>query len=149
VSVLWPRLCKALEYVVDQYGPIDGRTRLLKLVYLADRAWAKKHGKPYTEANYYRWNHGPFAREVLQALEWLDSVEILERRTPTSTGFSYRYHSGERSRLGGVVLDEGFRGLLDEQADRWRNVPLQELLDHVYSDTEFDQAAFGEKLLHA
>jgi hypothetical protein len=36
---------------------------------------------------------------------------------------------------------------MDEAAGRWRNVPLQELLDHVYSDDEFIQTDFGEKLL--
>jgi hypothetical protein len=79
----YPRLKKALEYLVDEHGPIDGRTRLLKLVYLADREYSQRHGHPYTEAKYYRWNHGPFARESLEVLEWLDGVEIVEESRST------------------------------------------------------------------
>jgi hypothetical protein len=54
----FPLLCKALEHLVDRWGTVEGRTRLMKLLYLADLGWARKHGGPYTEAQYYRWNHG-------------------------------------------------------------------------------------------
>jgi hypothetical protein len=145
--VRWPKLCKAIEYVVDQHGPIDGRTRLLKLVYLADQQWLRARGTTYTEANYYRWNHGPFAREFLHALDWLNGVEIVERRFDGPSGAMYEYHSGERTRLGNVQLAEQFKGYLDEAATRWRSEPLQKLLDYVYSDSEFVQTDFGEKLL--
>jgi Protein of unknown function (DUF4065) len=60
-----PTLCKALEYLIDRWGLIESRTRLIKLIYLADLEWAGTHSGPYTEAKYYRWNHGPFSREVL------------------------------------------------------------------------------------
>lgn len=79
----WPKLCKAIEYVVDRHGPIDGRTRLLKLVYLADQRWLQVHGATYTEASYYRWNHGPFSREFLQAI---DAV-IESKRGQSSVSF--------------------------------------------------------------
>lgn len=39
----WPKLCKAIEYLVDRHGPIDGHTRLLELVYLADQRWLSAH----------------------------------------------------------------------------------------------------------
>lgn len=142
----WPKLCKAIEYVVDRHGPIDGRTRLLELVYLADQRWLRVHGATYTEASYYRWNHGPFSREFLQALDWISGVEILERRHG-GWGVTSQYHSGDRSRLSGVHLDERFQGFLDDEAARWRSAPVQELMEHVYSDDEFGHAHFGEKLL--
>jgi len=71
-----PTLCKALEYLIDRWGPIEGRTRLIKLVYLADLEWASTHSGPYTEAKYYRWNHGPFSREVLKAIEWHSTLSF-------------------------------------------------------------------------
>jgi hypothetical protein len=27
-----PLLCKALEYLIDHWGPMEGRTRLMKLI---------------------------------------------------------------------------------------------------------------------
>ena len=41
--VAFPRLCKALEHLVDRWGPVEGRTRFMKLIYLADLEWARTH----------------------------------------------------------------------------------------------------------
>ena len=143
----YPRLCKSLEYLVDHWGPLEGRTRLVKLIYLADRQWRRKQGKTYTEAHYYRWNHGPFAREVLAALEWLDGIEIIERERRSPGGTIYIYETGERSRLRDVKLDPDFRHTLSGVAEKWGKSSLQELLDFVYSRDDFKNVEFGERLL--
>lgn len=143
----YPKLCKTLEHLVDRCGPIQGRTRLLKLVYLADHEWAKTHdGKPYTEANYYRWNHGPFSREFLRAIEWMDGVEIVEAGQGNQES-SYVYKSGVSTRLGNVELDPEFKDLLDTIGRRWSGKPLRTLLEHVYGDAEFKTKEFGDTLL--
>jgi uncharacterized phage-associated protein len=143
----YPNLCKTLETLIDHCESIDGRTRVLKLVYLADKAWYDDHGKIYTEARYYRWNHGPFAREVLQALEWMDGVEVIQREVPGHQGPSYAYQSGERSRLSQIELAPEFARILLSVAEKWRRRSLQELLRHVYSDKAFSSTSFGEPLL--
>jgi hypothetical protein len=142
------KICKALEYLVDRGGPVEDRTRLMKLIYLADLAWATGHGgRPYTEASYYRWNHGPFSQEVLRALEWMDGIEIVEETIPWERGETYCYRSGERTRLGDVELDQEFKGILDGVVDQWRHRPLRELLEHVYGGEQFKDKVFGQPLL--
>ena len=84
-----PKLCRALEYLIDQWGPIEGRTRLVKLIYLVDLEWSATHLGPYTEAKYYRWNHGPFSRELLKAIEWMDGIEIVQGSVPWNGGDTY------------------------------------------------------------
>ncbi len=142
------KLCKSLEYLVDRWGPVEDRTRLMKLIYLADLAWAAGHGgRPYTEARYYRWNHGPFSQEVLRALEWMDGIEIVEETTSWEQGETHCYRSGERTRLADVELDQEFKGILDKVGDQWRGRPLHELLEHVYSGEQFKDKVFGQPLL--
>jgi hypothetical protein len=144
---IYPKLCKSLEYLVDRWGPVEGRTRLMKLIYLADLEWARKHdGRPYTEAKYYRWNHGPFSREMLRALEWMDGIELVASSIPWEGGNTYRYRSGESTRLSHVELDPDFVELLDSIGSRWENRPLKELLEYVYGDADFTQKEFGERL---
>ena len=140
------RLCKAVEHLIDAWGPIEGRTRLLKLVYLADLNWARDHGTPYTEARYYRWNHGPFSREVLNAIAWMDGIEIVETTLPWDSGETYCYRAGSSTRLGEVKLDDNFIAILDKIGERWRSRPLKELLDFVYADDDFKQKEFGDYL---
>ncbi len=143
----FPKLCKALEYLVDRWGPVEGRTRLMKLIYLADLEWARTNGNAaYTEANYYRWNHGPFSREVLRALEWMDGIELVTSNVPWDGGNTYCYRSGESTRLSHVSLDPEFVAVLDTIGSRWRSRPLQELLEYVYGDEAFTKKEFGEHL---
>lgn len=140
------KLCKAIEHLIDAWGPIDGRTRLLKLVYLADFAWMQRHGSTYTEAKYYRWNHGPFSREVLNSIAWMDGIEIVESTQPWERGETYRYRSGNSTRLAKVDLDPEFVAILDEVGERWRSRPLKELLDFVYAEEGFKEKEFGDYL---
>ncbi|MDQ3030948.1 MAG: Panacea domain-containing protein [Myxococcota bacterium] len=143
------RLAKALEHLVTAHGPIEGRTRLLKLVYLADKQWFDETGQVYTEAKYYRWNHGPFAKEVLSALEWLDGLEVVQRRVPYFDGTRYEYVRGVGSRLEAVELDPAFVAILDGVASTWGPRPLSELLEHVYADDAFTRLSFSAPLLGA
>lgn len=140
------RLARSLETLVDEWGPIKGRTRLLKLVYLADREWYQRTGEVYTEAKYYRWNHGPFSKEALEALDWMDGVEVVERGYAFQGGYVYEYASGQSTRLHKVELSPRFRSMLDTHAQRWSKRPLQELLDYVYSRNDFESTEFGEPL---
>ena len=95
----FPKLSKALEHLVDCWGPVDGRTRFMKLIYLADLESARTRAAPYTEAKYYRWNHGPFSREVLQSLEWMDGIEVVASTVNWEGGSTFCYRSGESTRL--------------------------------------------------
>ena len=143
----FPKLCKAIEHTIDRWGPIEGRTRLLKLVYLADFGWAKNHsGKPYTEAKYYRWNHGPFSREVFACVECMDGIEIVESSQTWDGGSTYVYSAGESTRLAEENLDPEFLRGLNEVAAEWRTRPLRDLLEHVYAEQEFSKREFGEAI---
>jgi hypothetical protein len=145
-----PLLCKALERLVDEWAPIEGRTRLMKLIYLADLDWAKRHaGRPYTEAVYYRWNHGPFSREVVTALEWMDGIEIVQSTLSCDGGETFCYRSGGRTRLSAVELDPGFVDNLDRLGKQWASRPLEELLSRVYYRDNFLKRAFGEPLINS
>jgi hypothetical protein len=120
----------------------------MKLVYLADLEWARTHGgAPYTEAKYYRWNHGPFSREVLHALEWMDGIEVVESTVSWDGGASHNYRSGTSTRLSKVDLDPAFVDVLDQVGDHWRNRSLKDLLEHVYGAENFQGKAFGQPLL--
>jgi hypothetical protein len=142
-----PRLCKALEYLVHRWGPVEGRTRLMKLIYLADLEWAGQNGGPYTEAKYYRWNHGPFSREVLRALEWMDGIEVVETVVSWDGGGTYCYRTGNRTRLSDIHLDPGFVAMLDKVGERWKTRSLKELLEFVYAVEQFQGKHFGQPLM--
>lgn len=141
-----PKLCKAIEYLIDRWGPLS-RSRLPKLVYLADQDWALRHGMPYTEANYIRGSEGPFAAEILEALEKMNHFEIIERDDPAELRFrAIRYFSGVVTRLKDIALDSEFAVLLDKIGQEWHSRPVPDLLDHIYADESFDRIEIGADL---
>jgi hypothetical protein len=151
--VRYPNLAKSIDYLLQQCGPISGRTRMIKLLYLADREWARTPNKgpefppgPYTEARYYKYNHGPFAKEILVCISEMDGVELVEERDIGPYGIQHRYRAASYSRLHDVPLNKGFAEILRAQYDRWERAPLQDLLKHVY-DAEFEDVPFGQALL--
>lgn len=146
-ALTYPKISKALEYLVHKWGPIKGRTRLIKLLYLADKGWMESHREPFTEARYYRYNHGPFAKEIMNAVNQMDGVEVVETAVPGRDGTGYEYAPGRMTRLSQYHLDPEFAQLLDDVAQRWSRAPLQAVLDHVYGSADFKAKNFGEKLL--
>ena len=88
-----------------------------------------------------------YAREVLNALEWMDGVEIVQKAVhwPTATG--YVYEPGPSTRLRQVKLDPEFEKELRATATKWQHESLKRLLTHVYSDSVFDKTMFDDRLL--
>ncbi len=119
----------------------------MKLIFLADLEWKKKQrNSSYTEASYYRWNHGPFAREVFDALDWMDGVEIVGKTEPGYSGVTYSYESGVSTRLRKIELDPEFIDILDRVGLKWHDAPLRELLNYVYRRRVFRNKDFGDPL---
>ena len=111
--------------------PIDGRTRLTKMLFLFKQEALKhfRQGTQITEENFYEffpWNFGPFSRDVY------DDLTFFELR-----GF--------------IARDESTEDTLPEAAaewDRWLDLSRSDSSDDSYS--EYDEQAFkltprGEK----
>jgi hypothetical protein len=139
----FPKLSKTVEYLVHRWGPIKHPSKLKNIIFLADHRWSARKGSPYTEAVYRFWNQGPFSREILKVLDWLDGVEIVEEQV----GETSWYRAGHFSRLKNIELDESFVALLNELGEKYCSLPAQVLIDEVYGLLEVRKASFGELLL--
>jgi len=95
----------------------------------------------------YRWNHGPFSREVLHSLQWMGGIEVVESTVSWDGGAFHTYRPGTSTRLSKVDLDTAFVKVLDWVGDRWRNRSLKDLLEHVYGAERVQDKAFGQPLL--
>lgn len=118
----------------DDRQVIDGRTRLQKLVFLAQKE--SQQDLP-SEYNFDPYDYGPFSAQLLHDLDdlkqkrWVD--EAIE---PLPNGKKYRY---ELTPLGKEQLDDG-----TEEADKiqeaaedivgtFNDMPISRLLEHVYN----------------
>ena len=137
---MYYKLKKSLEYLTYTYGPTDRYIMLLYL-YLSDKEYKNKHGDKYTEAKYYRWNRGVFAREYFTVLEWSGILNTTQEENGDFTIFNSLEYINDI-----YLEEENFFKILDEVVNKWKESP-QELIDYIYSLDEVKKLDFGERIL--
>jgi hypothetical protein len=114
-------------------------------MYLIDSRWKSKYGKIYTEAEYIRANGGILSYQIIQALDWMDGIEIVEE-VNAFTG-SYTYHTTNWSRLDGAQFSLKFMKNIDFVAKKWADATDKELEDYIYSRRAVKHADFNDIIL--
>jgi hypothetical protein len=118
-------------------------TRIVKLIYLADIEWRKRHdGQPLGDLTWRFLHYGPYAVELAAPLGGPDT-EIREIRQ----GITARTFSFSPDELSGTSVPEELSNMISSLVKRWGGADLNILLDHVYFDTEpMENAQRGELL---
>lgn len=119
---------------------IDGRTRLQKLVFLAQKEASSELPSEYT---FIPYDYGPFSANLLHEIEDLDEKGyVQENKVPGVNGMKYQYKLTEE---GAEYVDEHFEELDDSDAEAisetadfiegmYSDTPISRLLEHVYNN---------------
>ena len=113
------------------------KTKLLKLLYLADIEHYRKHSKTLTGFDWIFYWYGPWAAEydeLLVDLERTDSIEIEPWDKDELTGFRIRL--SESRDLNTVIADADEYYRIQRVIDTWADRSLPDLLNYVYFETE-------------
>lgn len=111
-----------------------GRTKLVKMLYLLDCEYYRYVGRTLTGADWIFHHYGPYARDLVEAVEATPGIRFFQRPLP----------DGERDFIDYAVEDDGsgatrfpleIQGLLDRVFEDWAGADLAGLLDHVYFET--------------
>jgi len=118
-------------------GKIEGRTRLMKLAFLLDRAIEKKNSLSPFE--FIAYKHGPFDKKVLNVLEDLDEEGILNETTnPTPQGQQYEYELTEKGeeKAETAYSELGFwdQRVLKGTLKRWKDKSTRTIIGYVYDN---------------
>ena len=118
-------------------------TRIVKLIYLADIEWRKRHdGQPLGDLTWRFLHYGPYAVELAEPLGDPD-MEIREIRQ----GIAARTFSFSPEELSATAVPEELSTIISSLVERWGGAELNSLLDHVYFDTEPMESAHRGELL--
>lgn len=83
-----------VRYFVERLSGRVGRTRLAKLLYLADLEARRYLGQPLTRFVYRKLDYGPFDPQFYQVLDFLkERGEVREDVHELPEGCVYRYHA--------------------------------------------------------
>lgn len=127
------------EYILDLLreadNRIEGRTRLMKLAFLADRTLEKK-GEP-SPFEFRAYKHGPFDKGVLDVIdEFVEKGLVEEDIEPTPYGEMHVYSLTDegRQKAKGARDELGTweRKAVKGTVDRWRDTQTQSLIGYVY-----------------
>jgi len=130
-------LIKYIVWRVEEEGGILGVTRLVKLLYLIDVEYYRRHRRLLTELKWIFYYYGPYALEIPDILRSLE-LEIPQEEKTIGNGRSLHRLKIERT----LEVDIGtlFSApdvlLIDRVVKRWTIEDLNVLLSYVYFDTE-------------
>jgi len=140
-----PTLDEVIAYVVGRALDRDSaitKTKLAKLLYLADVARARDKRRLLTGLKWTFFHYGPYAFDLEEHLDRLagNLIEVSER------GDTILY-VGAPGAPSPEFWPDSTRLLLDRLVDEWATEPLNALLDYVYFETEpMLNAERGEEL---
>jgi len=136
------KLKDCLFFFIRQHSASIGRTKLVKLVYLADVLSYQKYGKTLTGLNYIFYDYGPWAVEFYSALESLPMVK--ENKGLTSFG-DLKYHYEETGQPYTFTgLNQAEIAILEKIDQEWGGKRLREILRYVYNNLPLAASSQGE-----
>jgi hypothetical protein len=137
MSPLARDLALALLTSAQARGSVLNKTKLLKLMYLADIEHFRTHRKTLTGFEWIFFLYGPWAAEYDTLVAELEQRDLIEIESWESGGLSGDRLKAKEDRDLGTVLEstnEYFR--VKNQVDTWSDRSLSDLLDYVYFDTD-------------
>ncbi len=126
---------QVLKYFAERCPGGIPRTRLVKLVYLADLEARKLLGHPISDFEYIWHHHGPFDKVIFEAITELVNAELAERRYVQIDANMTEKRLQIVGGKGAFGFSLAEKEILSHVAERYMETPLKELLDDVVYQT--------------
>lgn len=123
-------------WIVDRDGAVT-KTKLLKLLYLFDVEFYRKHGRTFTGFSWKFFHLGPWAAEYDASLTALVARGVLAEQRSNSANYDTSfYRPGSRVEIESAVTTVADQSILRVVLKRWGTASTGEILDYVYFHTE-------------
>jgi uncharacterized protein YwgA len=119
--------------------PIEGRTRLQKMVFLMQQEFAERDEPLPGEYQYIPYDYGPFAKKLYDDIDDLSDRHVIDEDPETIEDGKVKYYY-RLGRRGDDFLHEWpdsdvkrVRKVAERIKRDFNDMPLPQLLDHVYT----------------
>jgi uncharacterized phage-associated protein len=117
------------------------QVRLLKLLWIAELRHFEAHGERLTPANWWRWEHGPYSKDVINTVrDTRRSFSVV--RDPDAVGANGLLVSAKASPPGNTLSGTA-RETLADVLDLYGSYSNAEILAEVYADPFFEGTPYG------
>jgi len=134
------KLRDVIYYLINKLGSIESRTKLVKLIYLADVEAKEKFGRTITGLTYIYHFYGPYAPEIIETALEMDGDEIKEIYNPFFD--RYEYIIGERGKEVGLSHEE--IKVLDRIIKKYGKLGTNDIKEMAYNTDQMRSAKPGE-----
>jgi transcriptional regulator with XRE-family HTH domain len=132
-------MLNALQHGADNDGRIT-KTKLAKLVYLADFIWYYLHATPMSGVVYRKLPRGPIADVYFRALDEMEEDGAILRET---RGNAYLYSLVEKQAPTGR-LSEDERALIEKICTAWHGKPTEDIVSFTHRQLPWQICRDGE-----
>jgi len=130
---------RLILYVVQCLRDLEAfpsRTRILKIIYLIDVEYYRRHRRTLTGEKWIFYHYGPYLMHYPQVLERL-ALDLEETEDTTTRGHSvYSYQARGDQDIEDIVPHHSDHVIIDTIIKRWGLEDIKDLLNHVYFYTE-------------
>jgi hypothetical protein len=130
------QLVSAIASLIREYGGTPTKTKLLKLLYLADVENWRDHGQRLTDLNWIFYLYGPWTEQYDQLLSEMKSEGVIEVNPGHEDGEATFINALHPAKLEQVDLSTPTYFAIKGLIERWGPQRTAELLDYVYFETE-------------
>ena len=134
------KLRDVIYYLVNKLRFIESRTKLVKLIYLADVRAKNKIGRTITGLTYVYHFYGPYAPQIIETALEMDGEEIKEIYNPYFD--RYEYIKGEQDKE--IKLTEEEIKVLDEIIEEYGKLSTNDIKERAYQTEPMKKAKPGE-----
>ena len=117
------------------------QVRLLKLLWLAELKYYERTGRRLTMAGWWRWNHGPYSKDVVNTVKRDTKTFRVERQQEESWQTGLVIHANPRA-VKEPSDREGLRAI-DDVLATYGEYTNEELVQEVYADPFFEATPFS------
>jgi len=130
-------LIKAICARIQEFEGYLNKTKLLKILYLIDIEYYKKHKNIYTGFNWIFYDYGPWAYEyndIYDKIKASPDFKITEKKVPKNINFITCI--SDKKEVSEVFERPGDSMVIKRLIDQWALKDLNEILNYVYFYTE-------------
>ena len=122
----------SIYYLVKRIGKQLNRTKLVKVLFIADNRAKKKLNRTISGTTYVYLLYGPYSEDIIKSIEEMNGYEINE--IFNSSTKSYSYSETDMPRIDPMkILDRNEVEILDEVIKDHGEDSLHKILSYVYN----------------
>ena len=126
------KLNASIYYLVKRIGKQLNRTKIVKLLFIADNMAKKRLKRTISGTSYVYLLYGPYSDDIIKSIREMDGYEINEILDPYTK--SYSYSKTDMPRIDPMkILDRNEVEILDEVIKNHGEDSLREILSYVYN----------------